>query len=655
MLANLELLKLSRPDPEQVELVEAADLAAQTLLGLIGDVLDFSKIEADRVELELIPTSLRDLATTSVALLRSQAATKNLRMSVHIDPDVPATVLADPHRLRQVLINLCGNAVKFTQSGGVFVTVRRLGGDGAPCTLRIAVHDTGIGLDPARAATLFDPFTQADGSTTRKFGGTGLGLAISKRLVERMGGSIHCAGQPGNGASFWVDLPVQPVDAGPRQPAAIASLRVLLTADCPSQVHAMEEQLGGFGAFVTVAAPLAYGISTFDRPDDPRRLFDAVVVRIAGGGLPPLLVLPGGTPSVPGILVAEAPDLDLRRRAYANGYDAVLPADAPVSHLAHAIATAAGRAHGRSPSATSAADLEARVERLRDLAEGRRVLVLEDNPMNQTVVRRQLGKLGIAHDIAGNGADGLTRLAQHRYALVLADGHMPGMDGYEFTRRVRAAEACGDRGDRLPVVAMTANAMVGEAERCRQVGMDDFLAKPVTLVALARKLEAWLAPDPHAAAREAAANPADPVASAGSQPAGCCATVDSVIDLAILKEILGSIDAGAVCEVLKCFSDTIDELARDMRIAAAAGDRIRLRDCAHAAKGAAYNVAAREFGTLCETIEERAGDGDWPDLRQMVERAGLLAGCLRDEIARMVRVPEAACGSACDVAAQPPE
>ncbi|MCB9957629.1 MAG: response regulator [Rhodospirillaceae bacterium] len=649
VLANLELLKLSRPDPEQAELVEAADLAAQTLLGLIGDVLDFSKIEAGRVELELIPTSLRDLAGSSVALLRSQAAAKGLRMSVHVDPDVPASVLADPHRLRQVLINLCGNAVKFTQSGGVFVTVQRIGADGAACRLRMAVHDTGIGLDPARAAALFDPFTQADGSTTRQFGGTGLGLAISKRLVERMGGSIHCAGQPGNGASFWIDLPVEAVDGGPPPPAAIASLRVLLTAECPSQVHAMEERLGGLGAFVTLAAPLAYGIATFDHPDDPRRPFDAVVVRLAGGSMVPPLVAPGGDPAVPGILVADAPDLDLRRRAHANGYDAVLPADAPMAHLAQAIATAAGRARGRSAVAASAANLEARAASLRALAQGKRVLVLEDNPMNQTVVRRQLHKLGIDHDIAGNGAEGLTCLAGRCYALVLADAHMPGMDGYEFTRRVRAAEACGD-GAHLPIVAMTANAMVGEAERCRSVGMDDFLAKPVTLDALARKLEAWLSPGPCQIAEDEG-----PAADGDAGRGACCDGVDSVIDLAVLNEILGGIDAGAVSEVLKCFSDTIEELARDMAIAAAAGDRGRLRHAAHAAKGAAFNVAAREFGAVCRAIEERAGEADWPDLHTLVERAGPLAQCLREEIARMVGVPDTACGPARSLALQPSE
>ena len=638
VLANLELLKLSHPDREQLELVDAADLAAQTLLGLIGDVLDFSKIEANRMDLELIATSPRNLAGAAIALLQGQALKKDLQLCLFVDPAVPRSVRADPHRVRQVLLNLCGNAIKFTESGGIYVCVDWVSGDDASCWLRFSVHDTGIGIEPSQAATLIEAFTQADGSTTRRFGGTGLGLAISKRLIERMGGTIQCVGEPGTGSSFWFDVPVEVEDPTPQPAVSVASLRVLMTAEAPADLDALDQQMAGRGAFVSVAAPLAYGLSALRDGGSNRRLYDAVVTRLASGQDVPALYQPG-THGVPSVLLADLPDLASRRRAHAKGYEVILPRDAPMPALLQAIATVAGRVRTRPSIRAEATDLEARAARLRERAKDRVVLVLEDNPMNQTVVRKQLDKLGVPHEIVANGVEGLARVGRKTYAAVLADGHMPDMDGYAFTRRLRDQETGTDR--HLPVIAMTANAVAGEEDRCRVAGMDDYLAKPVTLNALAEKLETWIAADQ--TAPTPACGPSISVfrpdrAAAKDSQAGA----DAPIDVDRLREILGGMDTDTIWDVLTCFSETLDDLARDMRKAAEDQDRRRLRESAHAAKGAALNAAAQEFGALCGAIEARANDGDWIELNTLVGSTEHLTGRLRQAIADLVPPPKAA-------------
>ena len=606
VLANLELLRLTQPNREQAELVDAADLAAQMLLGLIGDVLDFSKIEADRLELEWIETDIGRLVEDITTLLTSEARRRGLVLEFFIAPDVPRVVRADPQRIRQILINLCGNSLKFTERGGVFVTLRSAALPGDRALLRFEVLDTGIGIDSAEAASLFEAFIQADGSTTRRFGGTGLGLAISKRLTDLMGGDIGCDGVPTEGATFWFTTPVDVVeDAAPDEPALVRNLSVLLIESDPILRERTERVLADAGAFVSCVPSLAAAAPVLARAQATARAYDVTIVDAVlpdgEGLLCPTLV---GHAPCPMILVTGTADSSLSRRARRNGFSHVLSRPIDPDELVCAVAVAAGRNRTESdrnetdPS-DGVASLEDRVRRMSGKVQGRKVLVLEDNPMNQAVIRRQLSKLGINCDIAPDGETGLAKVRSEAYDLVFTDGQMPRLDGYEFTRRLRRWEAaCGCRH---PVVALTANALKGEAERCRAAGMDDYLTKPASLEQLAATIERWL-PD-------------------GGPIAPCSGGHNEAIDIEGLVEILGENDPIALSELLRCYADVIGGLVDDMGKSVGCRDRDRLYRSAHAAKGASRSAAARSLGDLCEELERCAQDGEWALLEGLVEQA----------------------------------
>ena len=601
VLANLELLKFTVPNREQVELVDAADLAAQMLLGLIGDVLDFSKIEADRLELEWIETDIGRLVQDTTALLASQAKKRGLALEYFIAPNVPKIVRADPQRIRQILINLCGNSLKFTEEGGVFVTLRSEALPGDRALLRFEVQDTGIGIDPTKAASLFEAFTQADGSTTRRFGGTGLGLTISRRLTDLMGGDIGCEGATNDGATFWFTTPVDVVeDSCVDRHALVGDLCILLIESDPVLRDRTELILADAGAFVSCVPNLAAAAPLLERAcTSPRRYDVAIVDSVLPDGdgmLCPTLVNPSPCPM---ILLTGTADPSLSRRARRSGFSHVLSRPVDPDELVCAVAVAAGRRRSRSDLFGTVVSLEDRVRRMAAKIHGRRVLVLEDNPMNQAVIGRQLGKLGIDCDIAANGEIGLAMVQSTTYHLVFTDGQMPQMDGYEFTQRLRSWET--GRGHRHPVIALTANALKGEAERCRAAGMDDYLTKPASLEKLTDMIDRWL---PHN----------------GTAAPGFAANSDA-IDIKGLVEILGEDDPIAMSNLLRCYADVIGDLVEDMGESIGRRDRDRLFQSAHAAKGASRNAAARSLGDLCEELERCAQDAEWPLLEDLVEQA----------------------------------
>ncbi len=471
------LLLDTRLDALQREYAQVIQSSAENLLALLNDILDVSKIEAGRLSLEDIACDPRELADSVLDLLGVKAREKGLELAAVVDPSVPSLLHGDPTRLRQVLVNLVGNALKFTERGEVTLRFRAGGGD-AGARLRIEVADTGIGIRADRLDTLFEAFTQVDTSTTRMYGGTGLGLAISRRLVELMGGSIGVASRPGAGSTFWFEVPlreVAPADGGTTRAAATARARAawldgeaVVAVARPATAAAIAAHLATLGLRCRLAT-------------DPA----AVAATGTGGAGPRSLVITDDIGAA--ARLATGPGTTVLACTDAHAPKALPPAVRPltwpvrfgqlVERLAPAAAVPAPAAPAEAlPAARSGAPALA----------GRSLLLVDDNLVNRKVALGQLARLGLEAATAVDGREALAAFRRDRHDIILMDCMMPVMDGYEATRRLRRLEG----GDRVVIIAMTANALEGDRERCLEAGMDDYLPKPLRQDALAAALAA---------------------------------------------------------------------------------------------------------------------------------------------------------------------
>ena len=495
VIGMANLLRDTGLSPEQRDLVETLCGSGDALLAIINDILDFSKIEAGRMELERCDFDLPLLVERVLDLQSAQAAGKPVELIWEVDADVPAWVGGDPTRLRQVLLNLVGNAVKFTACGEVGVRVTRVASEGEIARLRFEVRDTGIGIGRDALDRVFQPFVQADDSTTRRFGGTGLGLAICKRIVELMGGCIGVESEAGCGSLFWFEAPF-PVAEGAASAAVAAPMR---------------RDLGGFRALIVddnatnrklLRRLLSrWGLAVAEAPDAPSAL---VVLDYAPEPFD-LVLLDYQMPDMDGLELAAA----IHARPWEHGDPPALVMLSSHGERLHGEALAQ---HGLAASQLKPIhpgalhdSLSEILGRRADIAppsvpeppaggtdplEGLRVLVAEDNAVNQKVVRLQLRKLGLEADFVGNGLEAIAALERVPYNLVLMDACMPELDGLEATRRIRRREQearseTGASPARGPVIiAMTANALPSDRAACLAAGMDDFIAKPVTLPVL---------------------------------------------------------------------------------------------------------------------------------------------------------------------------
>ena len=520
----LDLLMHARLAPDHAELVRTAHTSSQQLLRIVDDILDYSKLEADKLELESTAFNIRELLEDVIELMERPAQSKGLRLHLQIDPGVRLPVRGDPVRLRQVLGNLLSNAVKFTERGSISVSVRRIGESTAQHQLRFEVRDTGVGIAKAAQGRLFQAFNQADASTTRLYGGTGLGLAISKRIVELMDGQIGVESEAGQGAMFWFEVPLLKVHGDmPTHERLADGGRLLLLSTDPrlrlrlsmllpnwglrvSTVETTQEALNRLRSAASQGEPWAYSTVLADLAG--MRHTALALHRNLGrqaiyGDLK--LVCLYGDDEVPEelrrdttVLSRQAPDADLRAallgqpearsQMLLDGDTAgaeIVPAGSPESFAPATPPAAAGTA----PAATDTDPATARPARTP------RVLLVEDNPVNLMVGQRLLAMLGITCDTAGNGEAALMRMSASRYDLVLMDCQMPVMDGYTATRQWRNSEIEAGGTRHLPIIAMTANAMAGDRQKCLDAGMDDYLPKPVTRSELERCIYHWWNPD----------------------------------------------------------------------------------------------------------------------------------------------------------------
>jgi signal transduction histidine kinase/CheY-like chemotaxis protein len=609
IIANLELLGLSKINTEQLELLNAANEGARALLGIIGNVLDLSKIEAGKVEIESIEVNPSDVMHEAIGLFSNAAKQKKLSLVGYVCPRMPRLVYSDSMRIRQVLMNFIGNAVKFTHHGGIYVTLSHRTDEKRQFYLRFDVVDTGIGFETEKAHALFDAFTQEDGSTTRRFGGTGLGLAICKQLITIMDGTIGCDGSPGNGSTFWMEVPVAVADPESESQVDLSGLKILVLDDDPIITSIAISILEHCGAQVLSAPTLSDGVNCVKNARNEGYPFDVAVVDYMltdGDGLAfPALI----EPEAPGlIMITASEESTLRREAHKAGFAHFLCKPFRQEDLIRMVGSAARRLEYVSESQCGLSnDIEATTEEFSSLGATAPVLLIEDTPMNQEVGRRQLAKLGLECEIAENGRIGLELAARRTYSLILLDCSMPEMDGFEFIRRYREWET--RRNYRIPVVAMTANTLKGDVEKCLSSGMDDYLGKPVTLDRLIDVLRIWLPKSPNLKPGKLAKTK---ISQSGNR---------STIDFKRFSAILGDDDPGVHATVLGYFLETFAPLLEELGAAIKKRDRHNTREIAHAAKGAANNAAAISLADSLLRLENAAPGGDWELIDGLLNRS----------------------------------
>ena len=604
-----ELLLDTELDDAQREYAEAISASGEALLTIIDDILDFSKIEAGKLELDPTDFDLRDAIERACGVLAARAHEKGLELAVAIGPEVPVRVRADSVRLRQVLTNLVANAIKFTAVGEIVVRASAVPASNGEALVRVEISDTGIGIEGEALQQLFEPYAQADGSTTRKYGGTGLGLAISRQLIELMGGKVGALSEPGKGSSFWFELSLALAhvsDHPQQEEPTLAGLRVLVVDDNATSRRILERQLGSWQmsceaagsaaqamellqAATAAGMPFALALLDLNMPDvDGYELARAIRAEPALHGMRLVLLSSSsersGAPkeaALDGVLVKP-----VRQSRLYEEIQAVIAGEQAVAPRVRASEPADAPRRGTRPA----------------------VLVVEDTPINQAVAAHMVERCGFEAQIAENGRKALRALSKRTYAAVLMDCQMPELDGYETTREVRRLE---QGGRRMPIIAMTANAMQGERERCLAAGMDDYLTKPLRQRTLKDALMRWVAEPP------ATASGPDPAGPTNGARAGGDGAGPQVVDEAIVAE-LETLEGGVLADLVALFFDEAPQRLSELVGAVDRADTDAVARMAHTLKGNSATLGAAHVARIASELETTAKAGD------LTPAAGLL-------------------------------
>jgi PAS domain S-box-containing protein len=605
VIGMIDMLHRTSLKGYQAEMVEVIRDSAFSLLRVMEDILDLSKIEAGKLSIEAEPMKVGDVVEKVCGMLDQMAMDRSVRMAVFVDPAIPEAVVGDGGRLRQVLVNLATNAIKFCSGGErpgrVSVRARLAGRSAGAVTVEIVVSDNGIGMDEATLARLFTPFLQGDAATARRFGGSGLGLAISEMLVRVMGGEILVSSVPGHGSVFTVRLHFPVLDDGlvDTAPGSCEGLCCRIVGSEPS----MAEDLGSYLTHAGCRVEHSPSLAAASRSAQPPGLWLWLI--LPGQPIPPLVKLRALAPGLPGretrFIVLG---LGKRRRPRIEAID-LMRVDADMllrRTLFKVVALAAGRERQEDDDIdvdrSSGQDTASHGQAVP--APGRLILVAEDNETNRKVILLQLQLIGFAADVAANGREALERWRGGGYALLLTDLHMPEMDGFALVAAIRAEEKPGRH---LPVVALTANVARDEELRCQFAGMDAYLTKPIRLQQLKATIDSCL----ERAAEDRAAR--DAMHAHAGAPA----------DLAVLAALVGD-DPVVIGEVLQSFRESAAQTSGELQLGAVAGSAQAVAEAAHKLKSAARSIGAIQLGAICAEIERVAEFGEDGALDSLLPR-----------------------------------
>ena len=628
VLGMTELLLGTALNDKQRRFADAVYRSGETLLEIINDILDFSKIEAGKFELESVDFNLRTMVEDVFEMLAPRAHQKRIELASHIGPEVPTIAKGDPTRIRQVLTNLVGNALKFTETGEVVVTVAARAEDGRQ-RVQFEVRDTGIGLRAEALQKLFTVFMQADQSMSRRYGGTGLGLAISKQLVELMGGSISVESQFGEGSTFRFDVPLANGDtdavAAPVNLQQLRGRRVILVEDNPTNRSILEMQLKAVEMDVATADHGATALELMRAAARANTPFDVAVIDMKmpimdGLTMAATLRSDPHLAAIKMVMLTSLASSNEAQQAYENGIDQYLTK--PVRQ--HELLEALAKSLSRDPPA---------VVRSAALIKGHRakVLVAEDNVVNQEVARAMLRDLGCEIRLADNGREALNALRSQAFDIVFMDCQMPEMDGFEAVRRFRsAAQADFETALDTPIVALTANALAGDQERCFAAGFDEYLPKPFKQ----QQIDALLARLTRQTDLRSASRTRKQVASVQIPTplaSGAGAGEKPVLDMSVIERIREMEQRGAARlleRLIETYTSTATKLMADAELALAHSDAVMVRHAVHTLKSSSANVGATTLSERFALVEVQAREGntqdaehEWPAVRIEYARA----------------------------------
>ncbi len=608
VLGMAELLLNTHLDDKQQHFVETINQSGESLLMIINDILDFSKIEAGRFELERLNFNLYKTVEDIMMLFAKSAHSKALELSYCIAPDVPEMIQGDPTRLRQVLSNLLGNAVKFTDDGEVLLRVTM-----TPHELRqdlasdlsdicFKVRDTGIGISEQAQSRLFKAFSQADGSTTRKYGGTGLGLVIAKQLVELMGGVIGLNSQVGQGTDFWFTLPLSTTSSTERMDSApvsaLADMKLLIVEDNNATREILENYALSWNMRVDAVASAKDALALLANQNEALHdlaIIDMKMSDMNGLELGHWLKTQPAFARMPLIMITSTLFKGEAIEAQKSGFAAYLIKPLRKVDLYQCLVSTLFPSP-LVPTTTSDEPLKTELQKL-----AAHILIAEDNPVNQVVTQAMLVSFGCTYAIVNNGCEALENLNHNTYDLVLMDCMMPEMDGYTATASIRRLQNEGKLPN-FPIIALTANAIEGDREKCLSAGMDDYLSKPFKSDALLRVIQSWIKTDISPACTNSELEPELPDA------------IESVVNheaLNTIKQLAPNDQDAFLCRVVTMYMDNAANLLKTLEQAWSVGDLENIRSTSHTLKSSSHQVGAYTLAELCREVENDAREQNY--------------------------------------------
>ena len=600
VIGMTDLLLDTRLDEDQREYAETVRSSGQSLLAILNDILDFSKIEAGSLGLETINFDLRREVEEVAALLAGQAHEKGLELASYVEPGTPTAVQGDPFRLRQVLTNILGNAIKFTEKGEVILRAELVEDNPDTVTVRFEVSDTGIGMSEEQRSRLFSPFTQADASTTRRYGGTGLGLAISKQLVLMMGGEMGVKSEPDVGSTFWFTTRLEKRSgvrrAAPVSRAGLRGLRVLIVDDHETNRRILHKQITSWGMRDGMAENGGEALDLLRAAADRGEAYDLAVLDMQMPGMDGLQLARtiNAEPAISStrLVLLTSIGVNINEDARLAGVEVVLSKPVRQSQLHDALATMLGTSTQKQdqPSLEDMRPAGSASPTSEDRPSRGHVLLAEDYPVNQVVAIRMLERSGYQVDPVNNGREAVEALSKLPYAAVLMDVQMPEMDGYEATAEIRRREGAARH---TPIIAMTADAMQGDREKALAAGMDDYIAKPVQREDLDAVLGRWIP---------------------GQEP--------PALDLSVLESRRGPQEDGEpdkLARIVGLFIDDVPLRLQELRLAVERGEAQKVEETAHMLKGGSGYMGATRMAEICAEIQALGASGELSGVPELLD------------------------------------